>query len=160
MNPEYHIHQFNAHTDRYSPALLMRVQRLGAQLTGQDPHTYIEQNPEEIVAKRLSKLYETGSLYFVIYTVRELIVGMATLIHVYKTTGFEGHIEDVVVDKNYQRLGLGADLMQHLISRAHALEMTSVSLTSNPDNPERAAAIELYKKLGFEPANGLMRLKL
>lgn len=160
MNPEYHIHQFNADHEPRSPALLTRVQRLGAQLKGQDPQTYYEQNPESVVAERLVNTCKSGSLYFVVYSVRELIVGMATLVHVYKTTGFEGHIEDVVIDENYRSLGLGNDLTQHLIARARELKMTSISLTSNPDNPKRAEAIKLYQKLGFVERQGLMRLKL
>lgn len=60
-----------------------------------------------------------------------------------------GFIGDVVVDKGYRGLGLGEKLTSALIEMAKGLNIVHISLTSNPNNPKRAAAIKLYEKLGF-----------
>ena len=61
-----------------------------------------------------------------------------------------GFIGDVVVDENYHCLGLAEKLMTTLIDMAKGLKLAHISLTSNPNNPKRAAAIKLYEKLGFK----------
>lgn len=82
------------------------------------------------------------------------IVGMASLKAV-ETRMFSqnyetGFIGDVVVDANYRRQGLAEKLMTTLIEMAKGLNVAHISLTSNPNNPKRAAAIQLYEKLGFK----------
>lgn len=82
------------------------------------------------------------------------IVGMASLKAV-ETKMFSqnyetGFIGDVVVDANYRRQGLAEKLMITLIEMAKGLDIAHISLTSNPNNPKRAAAIKLYEKLGFK----------
>ncbi len=74
------------------------------------------------------------------------VVGMATLVLVQKIAGVSTRIEDVVVHENFRGKGIGKALCQKLIERARERGAYSIHLTSRPD---RVAANELYKKLGF-----------
>jgi len=69
-----------------------------------------------------------------------------------------GVVEDVVVDKNYRRMGLGTKLMEKLLEKGKELKVFAVELTSNP---QREGARRLYQKLGFELLEtGVFRLTL
>lgn len=87
------------------------------------------------------------------------IVGMASLKAVETrmfTQNYEtGFIGDVVVDSNYRRQGIAEKLVIALIDLAKGLKITHISLTSNPNNPERSSAIKLYEKLGFKKVGEL-----
>lgn len=87
-----------------------------------------------------------------------VIVGMATLVFVQKIAGVSTRIEDVVVHENFRGKGLGKALCQRLIERSKERGAYSIHLTSRPD---RVAANELYKKLGFQPhATNAYRMEL
>jgi phosphinothricin acetyltransferase len=89
------------------------------------------------------------------------IAGIAVLVPVYKLSGFEGHVEDVVVDESFRGQGIGRQTMEQIIQHAHVdLGMKRLSLTSDPAKPARAAARALYAKLGFTEREGLFRLPL
>jgi GNAT superfamily N-acetyltransferase len=90
----------------------------------------------------------------------DLVIGMATLIDVYKPTRYEGRIEDVVVHERHRRQKLGNALLLRVIDYAKQLGMSFLSLHSNPDNPNHQNVIQLCKKLRFEERCGLMRLTL
>lgn len=62
-------------------------------------------------------------------------------------TGLRSIIEDVIVDENMRRRGIGEALMRHAIEMAREAGAEGVSLTSNP---RREAANRLYQSLGFE----------
>lgn len=55
-----------------------------------------------------------------------------------------GHIEDIVVDKDYRGLGLGKSIMNHLIKTAKDNNCYKVILNCNKNN------IGFYKKCGFK----------
>ncbi len=76
-----------------------------------------------------------------------VIVGMATIALIVKTTGITAAIEGVVVDEAQRGKGIGKQLCEKLIERARALGAGSIHLTSRP---ARVAANALYKKMGFE----------
>jgi ribosomal protein S18 acetylase RimI-like enzyme len=83
-------------------------------------------------------------------------VGMATLAVVLQPVGIVCHVEDVAVDEECRREGIGEKLMAALIfalpTRWRQLDLTS--------KPEREPAHKLYKKLGFElRETGNYRLK-
>jgi len=90
----------------------------------------------------------------------ERIIGLATLAPIYRFNGFKGHIEDVIVDESYRGQGLGRKLIEHLLEKARSLHMTQVTLTSDPANPKRAAARDLYAKLGFVERAGLFKYQV
>lgn len=84
------------------------------------------------------------------------IIGTASLCVYSSLTGLKASVEDVVVSSLYHGKGLGALLGQHVIDYARReLGNVDLYLTSRP---ERVAANELYKKLGFEKreTNGYM----
>ncbi len=62
-------------------------------------------------------------------------------------TGLRSIVEDVVVDENMRKRGIGEALMHWAIELARQAGAEGVSLTSNP---QREAANQLYRSLGFE----------
>lgn len=74
------------------------------------------------------------------------IVGTATLGTFQSPTGKHGWIEDVVVDKNYRKKGIGKALTEACLEKARGIGLKEVNLTSNPS---REAANKLYQSMGF-----------
>lgn len=62
-------------------------------------------------------------------------------------TGLRSIIEDVIVDQDRRRRGIGEALVQKAIELAGEAGAEGVSLTSNP---KREAANQLYQAMGFE----------
>src|SRR3989344_5037466 len=85
---------------------------------------------------------------------RNKIIGMATLKiddSLMFTQYFKkGYIGDVVVDENNRGRGIAKALMLYLINLAKDRRLAHISLTSNPNNPRRTAAIKMYESLGFK----------
>jgi ribosomal protein S18 acetylase RimI-like enzyme len=75
------------------------------------------------------------------------IVGMLSLTIYRVPTGTRAIVEDIVVDQEARRKGIGEALVRHAIELAREAGASGVSLTSNP---EREAANRLYLSLGFE----------
>ena len=75
------------------------------------------------------------------------ILGILCLTIYRVPTGLRSIIEDVIVDERARRQGLGEALVRYAIDLAHKAGAEGVSLTSNP---QREAANQLYKSMGFE----------
>ena len=76
------------------------------------------------------------------------ILGCASLCVFDSPTGRKASIEDVVVSSRARRQGIGRALMDHIIGYAlRELAPIDLHLTSRP---ERVAANEMYKRMGFE----------
>lgn len=76
------------------------------------------------------------------------ILGCASLCVFDSPTGRKASIEDVVVSSEARRQGIGRALMDHIIGYAlRELAPIDLHLTSRP---ERVAANEMYKRIGFE----------
>ncbi len=75
------------------------------------------------------------------------ILGILCLTIYRVPTGLRSIIEDVIVDERARRQGLGEALVRHAIDLAYKAGAEGVSLTSNP---QREAANQLYKSMGFE----------
>ncbi len=75
------------------------------------------------------------------------ILGSATLGTFMTPTGVHGWIEDVVVDRDARRRGIGRALTQACLDKARELGLREVNLTSRP---ARQAANQLYQEMGFE----------
>lgn len=58
----------------------------------------------------------------------------------------EGYIYNVAISQNYRRQGIGYIMLEELIKQASARGITSMTLEVRVSNK---AAIELYKRLGF-----------
>jgi ribosomal protein S18 acetylase RimI-like enzyme len=77
----------------------------------------------------------------------EAIIGSLTLVLFRIPTGVRAWIEDVVVDKQARRHGVGEALNREALRLAGEAGARSVDLTSRPS---REAANRLYRRLGFE----------
>jgi ribosomal protein S18 acetylase RimI-like enzyme len=75
------------------------------------------------------------------------IVGILSLTIYRVPTGLRSIIEDVIVDQNMRRHGIGKALVRDAIELAREAGAEGVSLTSNP---KRDAANQLYRSMGFE----------
>ena len=76
------------------------------------------------------------------------IIGCASLCVFLSPTGRKASIEDVVVGSGIRGQGIGKALMEYIIGFARReLAPVDLNLTSRP---ERVAANELYRKMGFE----------
>ena len=76
------------------------------------------------------------------------IIGCASLCVFHSPTGRKASIEDVVVSSGFRRQGIGGALVEHVIGFAQReLAPIDLHLTSRP---ERVAANEMYRRLGFE----------
>ena len=62
-------------------------------------------------------------------------------------TGLRSIIEDVIVDENMRRRGIGEALVRQAIDLAREAGADGVSLTSNQ---QRKAANQLYQSMGFQ----------
>jgi ribosomal protein S18 acetylase RimI-like enzyme len=84
---------------------------------------------------------------------RGVIVGMLTLALFRIPTGVRSWIEDVVVDDDARRRGIGQLLTIAAVRLAHANGARTVDLTSRPS---RDAANRMYSKLGFRARNTIV----
>jgi len=67
-------------------------------------------------------------------------------------------LEDVIVSREHRGGGLGRRLVEHVLGWAHEQGMTRVTLLADCDNH---AALDFYRKLGFELSNmTVLRRKL
>ena len=95
----------------------------------------------------LNKILNSGNpVTFVYCKEGSKIIGIALMAEYTVISGNKGWIEDVVVDKNYRRKGIGRKLMEKLINEGKAKNLTEILLfTENEKKP----AINLYRSLGF-----------
>ena len=77
----------------------------------------------------------------------ERIVGILTLIIYRIPTGHVARIEDVVVEEETRRQGIGKLLVEAALRQAREAGVKAVDLTSNS---ARVAANELYLNIGFK----------
>ena len=77
----------------------------------------------------------------------ENIVGTLTVVLNKIPTGNKAWIEDVVVDHSARGKGVGKKLTEFAIAFISGKGINQINLTSGP---ERVAANQLYRKLGFE----------
>ena len=75
------------------------------------------------------------------------ITGILSLTIYRVPTGVRSIVEDVVVDENMRRRGIGAELLRHAIALAREAGANGVALTSNA---RREAANRLYRALDFK----------
>ena len=81
------------------------------------------------------------------------IVGTAALLIEHKIRGGRvGHIEDVVVDKAYRGKGIGANLIDQLISSAKKVGCYKIILSCSNKN------VDFYIKFGFKKFENSLKL--
>jgi L-amino acid N-acyltransferase YncA len=97
----------------------------------------------------LTEMVNSGSVFVFLARTPDQhgeIVGSATLATFRSPTGLHGWIEDVIVDHNARRQGIGKALTEACIEKAQALGLRAVNLTSRS---ARCAANQLYQAMGF-----------
>lgn len=109
--------------------------------------------------EEMNEIIQTPSTrYFVGKDDSGEIVGMVTLILYRIPVGLCARIEDLVVDKEHRKQGIGKKLCQAVIDDAKKAKAMKIDLTSNPS---RIAAHRLYESLGFSIYDtSVYRLKL
>jgi ribosomal protein S18 acetylase RimI-like enzyme len=121
-----------------SKKALLEINRLFLQLSS---------SGRQITLTDLRKTLSNKDLYVIVLRDKNRIIGMGSIMMIRYLFGLWGNIEDVVVDQEYRRQGLGKKLMKKLISIGKQKKVNGVNLTSRPS---RVAANKLYKKLGFK----------
>jgi ribosomal protein S18 acetylase RimI-like enzyme len=95
----------------------------------------------------LHEMAESESIFvFLARGQAERIVGTATLVTFRSPTGLHGWIEDVVVDREARRQGIGKALTEACLDQAREMGLREVNLTSRS---ERCYANQLYQAMGF-----------
>ena len=123
-------------TDEMQHALVRLVPQLGphkAPPTGEELKELITSECSILLVARQSK--------------EDSIVGILCLTIYRVPTGLRSIIEDVIVDENARRQGIGEALVRYALDLAREAGADGVSLTSNP---QRKAANQLYRSMGFE----------
>lgn len=104
-------------------------------------------NAEVPSKEKLELLISSGNSFLFVAEEDGEIIGTYTIGTYLIPTATRVWIEDVVVDKSARGKGIGKQLMQHALEFAKLRGWEKIDLTSRPN---RVAANELYKKLGFE----------
>ena len=118
-----------------------------------DLNRLLEQLSDDISLLSIDKLnfvIEAEHIHLLVAKDNDLIIGALTLIENKLLSGNKAWIEDVVVDTNRRGEGIARKLIEFAILQAQNLGVGKIDLTSRPD---RVAANELYKKVGFELRN-------
>ena len=121
-----------------TPELIEGICELLPQLSQSSP----QPSPQD-----LKQLADSESALMLVAIQAGKAVGCLTLIVYATLTGISARIEDVVVDQSMRGKGVGEALNKTALEEAAKTGAKYVDLTSKP---ERKAANELYKKLGFE----------
>jgi ribosomal protein S18 acetylase RimI-like enzyme len=86
------------------------------------------------------------------------LIGFAQLFILPKTTFIIGHIEDVIVHKDYRGQGVGNKMLELIIATARSQGCKVINLTTRK---ERVVATALFESKGFvHPGNQIYRLVL
>ncbi len=79
---------------------------------------------------------------------QQKIVGFAHLVDVVTLVTKHGRVEDVAVDNEYQKCGIGRQMTERLID--HATNYRKLQFLDLTSRPSREIANHLYPNLGFE----------
>lgn len=123
----------------YSPEVLENFNRLLSQLDSNIPKL------EELYVREV--LQTANTCIFVARKNNGVVVGMLTLIMFKALSSRRATMEDLVVDKDYRRQGLGTKLLETAISFARKKDIAYIDFTSRPS---RIEANSLYLSLGFK----------
>lgn len=123
----------------YTPGVLEDFNNLLSQLD-----TNIPKLSEKYIREILQS---TNACVFVVRNNSGMIIGMITLVVFKALSGKRATLEDVVVDKDYRRQGLGKKLLETALSFIRKENISYIDLTSRPS---RIEANNLYVSLGFE----------
>ncbi len=99
--------------------------------------------PQNLI-KRIEGLIKQKNSQFLVAKLNGRVVGFGGLVwYKISSKGLIAWVEEVVVDGQYRKQGIGTALMEHLLILAKNKKVKQVKLTSTP------TAKSLYEKLGF-----------
>jgi len=124
--------------NEYSEELLQRLNKLLPQLSF---------SAEPITSEVLRVIIANPTVHLLVAQDEHNLFGTLSLVVFPTITGTRAWIEDVVVSEAARGRGVGKLLSGHALNLATGLGAKTVDLTSRPD---RRAANELYKKVGFK----------
>lgn len=96
-------------------------------------------SPEVDGCKAMKRVYEKMGKYFLIAEINDYVVGMIRGCY----DGSRAMVQEIVVDKEYQKRGIGRRMMYDLASRFKSDGAPSISVTSAKKTKK------YYKNLGF-----------
>lgn len=94
----------------------------------------------------LSRIVNSPSSKVFVAEHKNKIIATATLVIFEVPTGRKAWLEDLVVDSDLRRKGVGEKLVKHILTYAKSEGINRVDLTSSI---QRYEAHQLYKKVGF-----------
>ncbi len=89
--------------------------------------------------KAMRRIYEKSGEYFLVAEINNYVIGMVRGCY----DGSRALIHQIVVDKNYQGIGIGKKLINEIASRFKLHGAPTVSITSTEESEN------YYKELGF-----------
>ncbi len=107
----------------------------------------LSKTAKPLTLKALANITKSKDSRLVIAKDGARIIGIGSLVFTYTPYGKRARIEDVVVDEEYRGKGLGEKISKELIALAKKARVRRVELSTRRS---RAAARNLYQKLGFE----------
>lgn len=115
----------------------------------------VSKNARPIEVKQVDKFFANGGVLFL--AVKDgSIVGSAQLTVNETINVSVGKVDYVSVTESCRGNGIGKKLMTELIAKAKGMGLVKIMLTSDPTNPERHKAIDLYRSLGFISSNSMV----
>ena len=107
----------------------------------------LDQRREKSNVGQLNKLLQNDNLHFIVAKHKNSIIGIGVLM-VFDLIGERrGRIEDLIVKKEFRRLGIGENICRLLIGVGKNMSIKCINLASNKT---RRDANLLYQKIGFE----------
>tara|TARA_Y100000589_G_scaffold237821_1_gene225197 strand:+ start:2015 stop:2434 length:420 start_codon:yes stop_codon:yes gene_type:complete len=107
-------------------------------------HSYLESIYKEFISQE--------NLYSIVALSGKEVVGFGSIFFFKRVRGGkEGIIEDLIVSRNYRKLGIGSKILKKLISEAKVQKCFKICLESN--NP----SVDFYSKEGFLKGGLIMK---
>lgn len=111
------------------------------------PASFLSSVSQDLMAESWNHCYRCVGIYN-----DEIICYGVALFELKARGGRCCHIEDIVVDPSYQRLGVGRQLIKHLVQIAESFSCYKVQLVTGPNT------IPFYESCGFAVNGVEMRL--
>ena len=113
-------------------------------------------NPSK-VRDKFNYIINSPDYYVVVWSTNEILLGSATILleHRFSTTkSIVAHLENVIVDEKYRKMGYGSRLIKNCLEFAKRAGAYKVILNCSEEN------VRYYEKLGFKAYEVGMRMDL
>lgn len=119
--------------------------------------TTVEKLSDEVFFKRITDIHKMGDIiiFYYEYDNNIKLVGTGTIIYEPKIIHggkYVGHIEEIVVNKDYRKQGIGKKIIKKLVELSYTKNCYKVILDCNDE------LVPFYENLGFKNKNNQMSL--